>query len=101
VIVLDRPAQSAFADSQFAVRTCALPAFNCGQARLEGDVNDPPERQPSRDRAGARAHACLTARLAGAAAPAPGSGARILGRAILLLRCWLLLRDVGGAAVLR
>jgi hypothetical protein len=99
--MLDRPAQSAFADSQFAVRACALPVLNCGQARLEGDVDDPPERQPSRDRAGARAHACLTARLAGAAAPAPGSGARIRGLAILLLRCWLLLRDVGGAAVLR
>ncbi len=57
--MLDRPAQSAFADSQFAVQPCALPALNCGQAGLERDVNGPPERRPARDRPGARAHACL------------------------------------------
>ena len=50
----------------------------CGQARLERDVNDPPERQPSQDRARARAHACLTARLAGAAGRrARGAGAAV------------------------
>jgi len=60
-IVLDRPAQSAVADSQFAVQPGALPAVKRGHAGLERDVNDPPEQQPSQDRADARAHACLTA----------------------------------------
>jgi hypothetical protein len=40
---LDRPAQPAAADSQFAVLPRALPARKCGYARVERDVHDPPE----------------------------------------------------------
>lgn len=43
-IVLDRPADQALTIAQFAVLSRALPAFKGGHARLERDVNDPPER---------------------------------------------------------
>src|SRR5262249_51422918 len=44
--VFDRPAQQALADVPFAVVPRALPAFQCGHADLERNVNDPRERQP-------------------------------------------------------
>ena len=44
-IALDRPAQEALAEVQSAaVLSGALPAFKGGQAGIERDVNDPPER---------------------------------------------------------
>lgn len=43
-------------------RSVRRQAVKCGHIRLERDVNDPPERQPSSERARARAHACLTRR---------------------------------------
>jgi hypothetical protein len=56
------------AEVQRAVVFCALPAVQCGQACLEGDVNDPLERQPARNWAHARVHAGPAAGPAGAAA---------------------------------
>jgi hypothetical protein len=42
-VVLDRPAQQAFAEPASAALSGALPAVKCGHARLERDVDDPPE----------------------------------------------------------
>jgi len=67
-VVLDRPAHEALAEVQWAVVFGALPALKRGHACLEGDVNDPPERQPARSGAHGRVHAGPAARLAGAAA---------------------------------
>ena len=61
-VVLERPAQDAFAEVQAAVVFGALPLLKRGHAGFERDVNDPPEQQPSRARAHARAHACLISR---------------------------------------
>jgi hypothetical protein len=41
--VLDRPAQQALADPEFAALACVLPAVQGGHARFERDVDDPPE----------------------------------------------------------
>jgi hypothetical protein len=43
-IALDRPVQEAVAEVQFGVLSGVLPAFKGGQAGVEWDVNDPPER---------------------------------------------------------
>jgi hypothetical protein len=42
-IVLDRPAQQASAEPEFAALPSAQPAVKCGHARLERDVHDPLE----------------------------------------------------------
>jgi hypothetical protein len=60
--VFEWPAQDAFAEVQAAVVSGALPLLKRGHAGFERDVNDPPEQQPSRARAHARAHACLISR---------------------------------------
>jgi hypothetical protein len=41
--VFDRPAQPALADVDFAVVSLTQQALKCGHARVERDVNDPPE----------------------------------------------------------
>ena len=55
-IVLDGPAQQAPADAHVGVGPGAQLVLKCGHACLERDVNDPPEQQPVRSRALARAH---------------------------------------------
>jgi hypothetical protein len=47
-IMLDRPAQPALAELQFAVVSLAPPALKRGRVRFEWDVSDAPERQPAR-----------------------------------------------------
>jgi hypothetical protein len=58
--VLDRPAQ--LAGSQPVAVSFTLPALQCGHARFEWDINDPPERQPTRTRAYARSRAHVVPR---------------------------------------
>jgi hypothetical protein len=45
--VLNRAAKQALAGVQFVVMSCELPALKRGNAGLERDIDDPPERQPA------------------------------------------------------
>jgi hypothetical protein len=55
--VLDRPAQQALADVQIVVLSVAMTVLQRCHARLERDVNDPPERQHACAGGNARTHA--------------------------------------------
>ena len=87
MVALDRPAPQALAGVRFAVVPGARPAVQGGQAGVERDVCDPPERQPAPGRApagvgaGGQRRVLVTAGRPGEAASTAGAAAADASRA--------------------